>query len=280
VSDEAGTKPEGADPTKAAGEEPVNPNGNGAPAAGQSAPAGTQSGLSEQEIAEYRAWKDALGAANVTDPRSLAADYTRKAQRAAELEQELSREREALDILRGRERQAADPEAAAYEAYRLNPYDPDAQRAWLEARDAKRTPEILRTALAQIQLGQRLPQAGEMLGITDQQQLARTLHGVGSTLTPDELALVELKRRGKAAEYLSRETKQLEEQAQRASALDQFGSVRGAPRIPGSNPDDGVKPIPFEEWAALNDAAKDRLRKSSEKFAIVGAPKHFNPATD
>lgn len=282
MSTEQGTKPEGADPTKATAEQHANPDqGSGAPANGQSAPAGTQStGLSEQEITEYRAWKESLGKANVTDPRALVEDYTRKSQRAAELEDALSRERQASDILRGRAQEQTDPEAAAYEAYRQNPYDPEAQRAWLDARDSKRRPALVQEAMHQFQLNQRVPVAAEMLGIRDQRQLGHELASVHSSLTPDELALVALSRKGQLDGYVDKSRKQREATARRAADLDQFGEVRGSPRIPGSGADGGAIAIPFQEWAAATKEAKARIRNAKEKYVIVDPPKHFDINAD
>jgi len=283
VSIEQGTKPEGADPAKAPEGSPANPQGNGMPEGGQPAPAGTQSGLTEQEIAEYRAWKDALGNANVTSPRELVADYTRKSQRAAELEGELAREREALDVLRGRERRDADPEAAAKQRWMEARYtndEPQALEDYLSIRDRNREGAISESTLYKLRMQQRVPLAAEMLGIQDERSLAQTLHHVVNSLTPDELALVELNRRGKLDEYAGKSRTKREEAARRAAALDQFGSVRGAPRIPGSDAS-GKKHIDFADWATLSPAARMRHKEAKDyEVVITNAPKHFDPATE
>lgn len=265
MSDE-GTKPAEGEETK------LEAPANGTPAEGTAAGTAEPSQAEQQPSEDWRKkYEDAVRGMN---------DAQR---RAAERDAENERLRHIAEAAMGRVQAQEDPEAAAYKAWQEGYYTGDApelHRRYLEAREQKRFAQFGDNLMKQFELRQKMPAASAMLGINDERSLAATLHGVAQTYTPDELALIELKRRGKLEEYLHRSREQREADARRASALDQFGSIRGAPRIPGSPPDGDAKLIPFEEWAAASDEAKQRLRQSKDKFVVVGAPKHFDPTRD
>lgn len=189
----------------------------------------------------------------------------------------------------GAVQRATDPEAAAAAKYRKaledNPYDTAAILAAKdeldEARFAKRSQALIQQALSAARVQNEMPEVARLLKVTDQQQLANRLLGVQQSLTPKELAMVDLLRQGKLPDHITSERKRQEEEAKRAELIRSLAA--GGPagrRVPGSLDGAARKEIDFVDWASLNESAKKRIRESGDEVVITNAPKHFDPNTE
>jgi hypothetical protein len=103
-------------------------------------------------------------------------------------------------------------------------------------------------------------------------------------MTPDEIALVRLKRTGKLDSWIAEDQKAREWRAKNAALAgpSAFGQPGG--RVtPGAPATGRIVEIPFEEWASQSEETKAALRKQfndpAVEYRFTNAPRHFDPMT-
>lgn len=214
--------------------------------------------------------------------------------KAAELEQQLATyqaqsaaQQQAIDSLMGRQAAQTDPEEAARQEYlaAAQEYDEAAKFAamtrWQQAREQKMRQQIMEETVRQQQLLASMPKAQQMLGVNDQNALSTQLGQVHSSITPDELALVQLARQNKLGDFVAQQQSEADQKRQQAEALQSIGQgLGGGGRIPGAKGPRKIE-IPYQEWAVANPEAKQRIREDDQhEYVITDAPKHFDPEKD
>lgn len=216
--------------------------------------------------------------------------------KSADLERQLESERaervrqqQIAEAAQGIARQRTDPREAAKAELRdaYESYDPDRIVAAQDKLAAMATDAVVERAVERAIQAQRLassmPRAGEMLGIRDQDAVSQRLGQVHGSLTPDELALIDLHRQGKAGEYLTAEQERRERSAKQQELLSSLGSVNGARGSIGVS-QKGRTHISWNDWAVANPDAKARLREqmAAEEgdFIFTDVPKDIESTFD
>lgn len=268
MTTELETKPPVADPGQAAPDAPANPPQD-AGATGQQPPAGAPASVSREEFETLRKQnEDILRGMNAAqrDAADLRAErdlYQRQAQAAA-------------GVLPAR-----DPEAAAWDRFQSSGSFDDL-KTYQDLREQRLAQNIRASVLSEQRLMSSMPVARDMLGVADDAAAARQLQGVHQTLTPEELAVVHLRRQGKLNDWIAEEQKAKERRAREAglSGPAGFGSPgRSVPGMPGNGKE--IVEFPFTEWAQLTPEAKARFRSDPKTdFVVTGAPRHFDPNKD
>jgi len=237
-----------------------------------------ESGLpSPEEWAEYKTKLDQIP--------NLVSGMNKAQERAALLEQERDFYQRQAQSAAGVIQQAADPQAAALSELqgRLSQTYDEGERAQAYADYNRKILQLekqswLTEAEQRAQLQSSLPRAAQMLG-ADTQQATAHLANVLNTLTPEELALVKLKRDGRLDSHLEAERKQREQAARQAQLL-QSGGLGGGRNVPGSAASGGGKWAAWEDWALVSDDEKVRLAEADEQITIVGAPPQYKASDE
>lgn len=185
----------------------------------------------------------------------------------------------------GPRQQQQDPEESAMQKYmaaREN-YDVAAEAAALRelnaARDQKLRQSMMNDVIRQQRLLQSMPVAQQMLGVKDENLASQQLAHIYQSMTPDEIALVALKRQNKIAEWVATQQEESERKRQQAEALRALPGLGGGGRVPGAGAPK-AKAMPYETWLAGSEEAKQAWRDADEELLIIGAPPGFDPMKD
>lgn len=205
------------------------------------------------------------------------AEYERQ---MAELSTQANQYREMAQVAAGVVKQQTDPVAAAEaELNRIleedsynTPAIVAAQRR-LYAAEKQRDQQSLIQQITQMQRIQSdLPKAGEMLGIQDHNALSQQLTSVHQSLTPAELAVVALHRKGKLADFVSAEQRAREEKARQAEALKSLGGSGGGRVVPGSlSAGPAKKKVDWISYRTASKAVRDAIDADPD-IEVVNVP--------
>ena len=223
-------------------------------------------GLTADQIREIQELQTFQREAGITDAKAFMADYTRKAQETSYLQQQLAQQQQAVQALTGQVQQRVNPTEAARQAWQRakTEYDPsgpsedDLHDAYIRQIVSDASQQTLAQARQEAAVQRALPKAGAMLGIDNEQLLSQRLAEVGNALNPEELALIQLHREGRAGEYLTAAQTAKEQRAKEAGLLRSLGGAGGG-NVPGATRTER-KPavadlLSFSGW---NDDAKKR----------------------
>jgi len=224
-------------------------------------------GLTAEQIREIQELQTAQREAGITDAKSFMADYTRKAQEASTLQAQLAQQQQAIHALTGQVQAQVNPTAAAKQAWQQAKveYDPTNPNAEDEAHDAyirqlvaEASEGTLLRARQEAAVQRELPQAGEMLGIENQQLLQQQLADVGNSLTPRDLALIQLHRQGKASDYLTAAQQAKEAAGRQATLLNSLGDAGGG-NVPGAGRQEQKRAAAdFMSFSAWNKPTREK----------------------
>lgn len=234
---------------------------------------------SAPETAEAIAFWKAAREANITDPKAFYADYTRKSQRAKELENALEEKsrreqqyEQALAAMLGQQRAQSDPETAAWQRLQEaeQSYDPElrarALQDYLAARDAKREDAILRKMLAANQINSMLPEI-QKAGFRDYNDLLQFKNSMTERDEVQALTLLRRMKHGDLRDALNREATEREAEAVRRKRLDTLVGEGSSGAVPGALNDESrrqtIDPVQFY-------AMTEKARKA--KYGITELP--------
>jgi len=222
-------------------------------------------GLTADQIREIQELQTFQREAGITDAKSFMADYTRKGQENSYLQQQLAQQQNAINALNGQVQQRVNPTEAARQAWQRakTEYDPngpsedDLHDAYIRQIVSDASQQTLLQARQEAAVQRELPQAGQMLGIDNQQLLSQQLTEVGNSLTPRELALIKLDRQGKAGSYLNSAQVAKEQRAKEAGFLRSLGDTGGG-HVPGAQRTERKAPAAdFMSFAAWNKSTRE-----------------------
>jgi len=233
----------------------------------------TESELTPEQIQEIRDFQARLDEANITDPKAFYADYTRKAQTAAEAQRQLEQlqqqnvqYQQAIQSMSG-----GQPHAASTPEQRLwaeikdarEEYDFDreqrAQDELLQLRIQRAEQNASQRAIQAMEARQHLRPAADILG-TDESSTLRDLHAFQSTMTPEQMAVAKLYADGRLDEFVERQQKQKAVEAQRAQLSTGMGArANGASAF--NEPEENPHPPPMQWYSLSNRARKAHVEK-------------------
>ena len=206
------------------------------------------------------------------------------------LEQQLQAQQQQLTQFQQTQQQQADPRAKAradYLAAREN-FDANAELDALtriNSLEAQRiAQEAEQRAIQRMTVQSQIPEAGQMMGITDPNAVSHTLTNVASSLTPAELALVHLHRNNKLDGYVAQRKAAQAEEQQRAQFFSQLGEPGGGRSVPGQSAQSRVIAGDYWDWTAASPEARqrerDRALQSGKTIVLEGAPDGYDAMTE
>jgi len=150
-------------------------------------------------------------------------------------------------------------------------YGPEVEAARQRLYDAKlaqATQQSMQQAAYMHRVQSEMPEAQRLLQLNDQNVTANALNQHLQNMTPTQIARSMLDVQGKLGDVHAAEHKAKQDAAADAQLL---GTLRagGGRQVPGATQGAPSKFIYFEDWASLNDEAKNRYRNSDEAIEIV-----------
>jgi hypothetical protein len=230
-----------------------------------------ESAFTLEEVESLKAFQQQMRDANITDPKALMADYTRKSQSAAESARENEQLRQALGAFAQQQQLQQDPVASAQREYdeALQTFDPAAisaaQHKLQTVREQKLKQELFTEFVQASRVDRESEQVRDRYGY-DQQKLASFYQQMTPKQIADALAISE----GRYDDVTAKEREAAERKAAEAAAIGRLMGDGSAGVVPGSIEGGQKTTIPWVEFA--HHPPEQQQKWLAEGVIVTGAP--------